>query len=370
MSSPIIEIRNLTKVFGHVVAVDNVSFTIEEKDFLILLGPSGCGKTTILRMIVGLEIPTEGEIFLRGRPVFSSTKGILVPAREREVGLVFQSYALWPHMTVFQNIAFGLKVKRMKPGIVHEKVEEVLKYMRLEEMAERYPQEMSGGQQQRVALARMLVSKPGIFLMDEPLSNLDAKLRLEMRAEIKNIHSQTGATTVYVTHDQVEGQTMANRIVVINKGIIEQLASPKTIYNRPDNLFVADFIGSPAINLIEGTVVAESSGNTEKIAVKNDLFTLTTAYQDLKAGLDVVAAIRPENISVVPEPGTNTIAGTVDTVLPTGPETILRARHDGMMFNILVTREINVMPGQRIHMYIPPEHILIFDRQTSCLLPL
>lgn len=370
MSSPIIEVRNLTKVFGKVVAVDDVSFTIEEKDFLILLGPSGCGKTTILRMIVGLEIPTEGEIFLRGKPVFSSTKGIMVPAREREVGLVFQSYALWPHMTVFQNIAFGLNVKHMKSDIVHEKVKEVLNYMKLEEMAKRYPQEMSGGQQQRVALARMLVSKPDIFLMDEPLSNLDAKLRLEMRAEIKNIHSQTGATTVYVTHDQVEGQTMANRIVVINKGIIEQLAPPKTIYNRPANLFVADFIGSPAINLIEGTVVAGDIDNPEKITVKNDLFTLTTAYRGLKSGLDVIAAIRPENISVVPEQGTNAIAVKIDTVLPTGPETILRAKHNGMIFNILVTKDMDVMPGQKIYIYMPPEHILMFDRQTRCLLPL
>ena len=369
MSSPLIEVRNLTKVFGKVVAVDSVSFTIEEKDFLILLGPSGCGKTTILRMIVGLEIPTEGEIFLRGKPVFSSTMGIMVPAREREVGLVFQSYALWPHMTVFQNIAFGLNVKHMKSDIVHEKVEEVLSYMKLEEMAKRYPQEMSGGQQQRVALARMLVSKPDIFLMDEPLSNLDAKLRLEMRAEIKNIHFQTGATTVYVTHDQVEGQTMANRIAVINKGIVEQLAPPKTIYNRPANLFVADFIGSPTINLIEGTVVAGDIGNSDKMTAKNGFFTLTTAYQGLKPGLNVIAAIRPEDISVVPESGTNTIAVTIDTILPTGPETILRVKYHDIIFNILVTKDIDVMPGKRIHIFIPPEHILIFDRQTSCLLP-
>lgn len=370
MTEPIVEVKNLTKFFGDVVAVNNVSLTIEEKDFLILLGPSGCGKTTILRMIVGLEIPSSGEIYLKNRCVFSSKKGVSVPARQREVGLVFQSYALWPHMTVFENIAFGLKVKRMKSEMIREKVKDVLNYMRLEEMAGRYPQEMSGGQQQRVALARMLISEPGIFLMDEPLSNLDAKLRLEMRAEIKNIHYQTGATTVYVTHDQIEGQTMANKIAVINNGIIEQMEHPKIIYNRPANLFVADFIGSPSINKIEGTAVIRSTAKDGTVDVTNDLFSLITSYKNIKNGSEVVAAIRPENISIVTKPGINTIEGEIQTILPSGPETILQVKCNGIPFSILMTKEVDLELGKKISIYLPPEYILIFDKGSSNLLPI
>jgi len=370
MSVPIVAIENLTKVFGDVVAVDNVSFTIEEKDFLILLGPSGCGKTTILRMIAGLEIPTSGEVYLKDRCVFSSKKGIFVPARERGVGLVFQSYALWPHMNVFENIAFGLKVKRMKSGVTRDKVNSVLSYMRLDGMAIRYPQEMSGGQQQRVALARMLVSEPDIFLMDEPLSNLDAKLRLEMRAEIKNIHYQTGATTVYVTHDQIEGQTMANKIAVIDNGIIQQIDHPKKVYHRPSNLFVADFIGSPPINKMEGTAVMRGNAKNGTVEVKNELFSLVTSYRNVLTESEVVAAIRPENISIVSKPGINTIEGEVQTILPSGPETILQVRYDGIMFSILITREVDLEVGQQIYIFFPPEHILLFNKHSQSLLPL
>lgn len=366
MAVPFIEVKNLAKVFGNVVAVDNVSFAISERDFLVLLGPSGCGKTTILRMIAGLEIPSSGEIYLKGRPVFSDAKGIFVPARERQVGLVFQSYALWPHMSVFENIAFGLKVKRMNASAIEKEVNTILTYMQLDGMRNRYPQEMSGGQQQRVALARMLVSRPDIFLMDEPLSNLDAKLRIEMRAEIKTIHVHTGATTVYVTHDQVEGQTLANHIAVINKGVLEQLATPKTIYRRPANLFVADFIGSPAINLVEGRT--SISGN--RVMVQSGQLKAVTTYSDIPPDRGIVAAIRPENIVIVPEPGLNTIPGTVKTVLPSGSETVLRVHHLNLVFSILVTREVNLIPGQKIHMYLPPEHILVFAKDSGKLFPL
>lgn len=364
--APIIEVKNLTKVFGNVVAVDNVTFSIREKDFLILLGPSGCGKTTILRMIAGLEIPTDGEIFIKDRLVFSNSKGVFVPAREREVGLVFQSYALWPHMTVFENIAFGLKVKHENSQVIAQKVEEILAYMQLTGMKDRYPQEMSGGQQQRVALARMLVNRPDILLMDEPLSNLDAKLRLDMRAEIKNIHSQSRATTVYVTHDQVEAQTMASNIAVINKGVIEQMAPPKTIYNRPANLFVADFIGSPTINIIEGRTGRDSEG----IFVENPNLTLKTAYTDIEPGTDVVAAIRPENIAIVEDDRINTFEGEVKTILPSGPETVLKVSCGSFQFSILVTQEVNLLPGTKIRMSLPPANILVFDKKTGNLFPL
>jgi multiple sugar transport system ATP-binding protein len=366
MADPFIEVKNLTKVFGNVVAVDNVSFAVADKDFLVLLGPSGCGKTTILRMIAGLEIPTAGEIYLKGLLVYSDAKAIFVPARERQVGLVFQSYALWPHMTVFENIAFGLKVKRMNAPAIEEEINIIMAYMKLDGMRNRYPQEMSGGQQQRVALARMLVSRPDIFLMDEPLSNLDAKLRIEMRAEIKNIHVQTGATTVYVTHDQVEGQTLASHIAVVNRGILEQLATPKTIYRRPANLFIADFIGSPAINLIEG----RTGMSGDRVLVEAGPLKATTTYSGIPPDRDIFAAIRPENIAIVPESGFNTIPGTVGTVLPSGSETVLRVHHRNMVFSILVTREVNLAPGQEIHMYLPPEHILVFAKDSGKLFPL
>ena len=368
MDTPIIAVRHLTKSFGDILAVDNVTFSIQEREFLILLGPSGCGKTTILRMIAGLEIPTQGEIYLKDRLVFSSRKGIFVPARERAVGLVFQSYALWPHMTVFENIAFGLKVKRESPPAIAQKVDDILAYMQLEGFKDRYPQEMSGGQQQRVALARMLVNRPEILLMDEPLSNLDAKLRLEMRAEIKNIHSQTGSTTVYVTHDQLEGQTMASHIAVINKGIIEQLAPPKTIYNRPANLFVADFIGSPTINMVQGRTGRQ--GDDDGILIENGTLFLKTACRGVEEGIDVVAAIRPEKIAIVEEKRMNTLDGDVRTILPSGPETVLRVRHGSSLFNLLATQEVDLLPGAKIQMYLPPEHILVFDKQSGNLFPL
>jgi len=367
MADPFIEVKNLTKIFGNVKAVDNVSFAVAEKDFLALLGPSGCGKTTILRMIAGLETPTDGEIYLKGRPVYSAAKGIFVPARERRVGLVFQSYALWPHMTVFENIAFGLRVQKMNAKAIEQEIETIMAYMKLEGMRNRFPQEMSGGQQQRVALARMLVSRPDIFLMDEPLSNLDAKLRIDMRAEIKNLHGQTGATTLYVTHDQVEGQTLATHIAVINRGILEQLAPPRTVYRRPANLFVADFIGSPAVNLIEGRTGASG----DRVLVEADRLKITTAYRAIAPGREIIAAIRPENIAIVPAAGFNTIVGTVKTVLPSGSETVLRVGHGSRVFSVLVTQEVDLAPGREIHLHLPPEHILLFDRDSGrlCLLP-
>jgi multiple sugar transport system ATP-binding protein len=366
MEKPLIEVKNLRKVFGNVVAVDNVSFAIQKKEFLALLGPSGCGKTTILRMIAGLEIPTQGEIYLKGRLVFSSSKGIFVPARQRTVGLVFQSYALWPHMTVFENIAFGLKVKRENNKSIVEKVNDILAYMQLDKMQKRYPQEMSGGQQQRVALARMLVNKPDILLMDEPLSNLDAKLRLEMRVEIKNIHSQTGATTVYVTHDQVEGQTMASHIAVINRGLIEQMAPPKTIYRRPANLFVADFIGCPAINMMEGQTGRQ--GHDCGVFIEKGHMFLSTTYKNLPTGIKVVAGIRPESIIIAEQEQANYLEGQVLTVLSSGPETVLRVRCGGQTLSLLAAQEISLSSGDRINLVLPPDSIIVFDQGTGRLI--
>ncbi len=361
-----VEVKNLTKVFGNVTAVDNISFSVDEKSFLMLLGPSGCGKTTILRMIAGLETPTSGEITIRGKTMFSSEKGIFVPARERELGLVFQSYALWPHMSVFENIAFGLRVKKMKESEIRDKVIKALEYMRLEGMEGRYPQEMSGGQQQRVALARMLASEPALFLMDEPLSNLDAKLRVEMRVEIKNIHAQLGATTIYVTHDQVEGLTMASKIAVLKDGKIEQLDPPKKVYHYPETLFVADFIGSPQINTIPCTTEISDSNIVIKTEPGDRLRTIYSPG-DMAGGEKAILAIRPEKIAIAAGQGPNTFKAKIRTVLPAGSETVIHAGYGNSELKILLHKEQELEPGEDVFLSFPEKEILLFDPDTGKL---
>ena len=247
---PRIELRNITKKFGDFVAVDNLTLDIKDGDFITLLGPSGCGKTTTLRQIAGLEMPTSGEILIDGKVVFSSEKSIDVAPKDRGVGFLFQNYALWPHMTVYRNIAFGLENLKWKKDDIDRRVKELLKLLKIEEFPDRYPAELSGGQQQRVAIARTLATNPRVLLMDEPLSNLDAKLRMEMRAELKRLHHETGATFVYVTHDQLEAMTLATKICLLDRGYLQQYDPPLTVYNRPRNTFVADFVGNPTMNLI------------------------------------------------------------------------------------------------------------------------
>src|SRR5512136_1040457 len=249
-----IRISNLTKKFGNVVALDHVSLVIEPGTFVTLLGPSGCGKTTLLRCVAGLEDPDDGEIYIGNTLVFSHDKGISVQPGKRELGLVFQNYALWPHMEVDKNITFALEIQKMPKDEMDKRVKESLKEVQMEGYEDRYPREMSGGQQQRIALARMLAYRPRVFLMDEPLSNLDARLRMDMRTELKRLHNISGATTIYVTHDQVEALTMSTNIAVMKEGVVQQVDTPDVIYHYPANLFVADFIGSPKVNLLDGEV--------------------------------------------------------------------------------------------------------------------
>ena len=241
MSTTII-IKNLTKRFGDVAAVNNVSVTVEPGSFLTLLGPSGCVKTILLRCIAGLEDPNEGEIYIGDKLVFSSATGISLPPGQRDVGLVFQNYALWPHMKVDKNITFALEIQKMPKEQMQKRMKEALSEVQMEGYEDRYPREMSGGQQQRIALARMLAYRPKVFLMDEPFSNLDARLRMDMRTELKRLHHISGATTIYVTHDQVEALTMSTNIAVMKLGVIQQMASPDRVYHYPSNLFVAEFI--------------------------------------------------------------------------------------------------------------------------------
>ena len=362
-----VEVKNLTKRWGDVTAVDNVSFSIGEGAFLTLLGPSGCGKTTILRMIAGLEIPTAGEISIGGKIVFSTEKGICIPARERELGLVFQSYALWPHMTVFENIAFGLRVKKMNESDIEKKVKEALAYMKLYDMAERYPQEMSGGQQQRVALARMLATGPSLFLMDEPLSNLDAKLRMEMRAEIKNIHKQVAATTLYVTHDQVEGLTMATEIAILNSGQIEQIDHPKKVYHYPETMFVADFIGSPPINIAKSSLIKDESDEKVKIKIETGDILVTQYDREKVSSEDFFFAVRPEKIMINSDKKENQLKGTVKTVLPSGSETVMQVEVGKDIFNVLMQHEVDFTSGESVNLYIPASSLLLYNKEEKLL---
>ena len=249
-----VTLRNLTKTFKNVVAVNNVNLEIRDKEFLVLVGPSGCGKTTALRMVAGLEESTAGEIYIGERLVND------VSPKDRDIAMVFQNYALYPHMTVFDNIAFGLRVRRIPRREIQRRVEEIGRVLGLADLLERKPRQLSGGQRQRVAMGRAIVRDPSVFLMDEPLSNLDARLRVQMRAEVARIQHELGATTIYVTHDQVEAMTMGDRIAVMNDGLVQQVEAPLTLYNQPANIFVAGFIGSPAMNLVSSRVVADGDG--------------------------------------------------------------------------------------------------------------
>ena len=305
-----IKLNSLVKNFGgNSLAVDNLSVTFPSGEFVCLLGPSGCGKTTTLRMIAGLERPDSGEILCGDQTYFSSNTGEYLKTEKRNLGLMFQSYALWPHMTVFQNIVFGLDMKNQSSSEKEKRFEELEKLFQLKNLKNRYPSELSGGQQQRVALARMLAVNPNLLLLDEPLSNLDSNLRLEMRAELKRLHQTLGCTIIFVTHDQMEAMTLATSIAVMNKGVIEQLAKPMEIYKNPKSLFVAKFVGSPQMNTVDfndGEQLALSLLSKTKLE-KNNVKTL---------------GIRPESIKLTSKDNGD-INGTIETIQPTGADWIV-----------------------------------------------
>ena len=243
-----VELKEIVKSFGNFKAVNEVSLSINDGEFLVLLGPSGCGKTTILRMISGLESPNEGEILIEDKLVNE------VPPKDREIAMVFQNYALYPHMTARENLSFPLKMRKMKKGDIEKRVVKAAKMLDIDKLLDRKPKELSGGQRQRVALGRAVVRNPKVFLMDEPLSNLDAKLRTYMRAELKKLHERIKTTTVYVTHDQIEAMTLATRIALLKDGVLQQIGTPDEIYNKPANTFVGGFVGTPPMNFVEGTI--------------------------------------------------------------------------------------------------------------------
>jgi len=284
-SMPPLHLERIVKKYGNVKAVDDLSLKVRDRELLTLLGPSGCGKTTILRCVSGFVKPDSGDIYLGDRKITE------IPPKKRGIGLVFQNYALWPHMTVFQNLAFGLKIKKLSKNEISQKVEHALALVQLEGFGDRYPRQLSGGQQQRVALSRALVLEPDILLLDEPLSNLDALLREQMRFEIAQIHKQAGITTIYVTHDQTEAMVISDRIAILEKGRIMQLGTPCVIYSKPANKFVAGFMGTT--NFIHGKVI---SFNKDTEVTTDDGVTLIGRGRELKKGDEVDVAIRPESI--------------------------------------------------------------------------
>ena len=361
---PEIILKNVTKRFGKFVAVDNLNLTIPTRSFITLLGPSGCGKTTTLRMIAGLETPTEGEILIDGVTVFSSEKGINVPPNKRDVGFLFQNYALWPHMTVYQNIAFGLENLKWDKQRIRKRVDELLAMLKIEEFEKRYPSELSGGQQQRVAIARTLAPNPKVLFMDEPLSNLDAKLRTEMRTELKRLHIDTDSTFVYVTHDQLEAMTLSTKVCLMEKGLLQQYAAPLDMYLRPANLFVADFMGSPTMNFLKGKA-RKTGENTCKIAFCGIERTFTSAKALGEIPEEVTLGIRPEFITICPQ---STIKASVYSTLPSGMETTVKLRLGGEIITSVVFGSVDFPVDTEVCLAFNGSDMLLYDSHTGVLL--
>jgi ABC-type sugar transport system ATPase subunit len=359
MEKTSITIKNLTKRFGNVAAVNNVSLTIEPGSFLTLLGPSGCGKTTLLRCVAGLEDPDEGEIYIGRNLVFSQKQGISVAAGKRGLGLVFQNYALWPHMKVRQNITFALEIQKMSKPEMNARVDEALAEMQMAGYADRYPREMSGGQQQRIALARMLAYRPQVFLMDEPLSNLDARLRMDMRAELKRLHQSSGATTIYVTHDQVEAMTMSTCIAVMKEGVLQQMDTPEKVYHFPANLFVADFIGNPKVNLLDGEIVGKD---------RVSLGQFTIAVPTGRAAGKVVVGMRPEDIVIHTQPGEGAEEFVTYSVLPSGSESIILARRGDMEITVKVMGTSRLKTDEKIWLSFDAASLNLYQKESGALL--
>lgn len=308
-----VRVERLTKKYGEVFAVNDVTVSIHEGEFFSFLGPSGCGKSTLLRCIAGLEVPDVGAIYIGDNLVTSVTENLILPPERRNIGMVFQNYAVWPHMTVFQNIAYPLRIKKKGKDEIQGQVTRTLELVRLQGLAERYPSELSGGQQQRVALARALVMNPEVMLLDEPLSNLDAKLREEMRFEIKDLQARTGITIIYVTHDQAESMAMSNRILVMDKGAPQQIGSPREIYETPSDSFVAGFIG--LTNLVPVKIVSWHEKGCEVSLPGGQNLSCKT---DISGKEQAILSVRPEDIEISRSPSKEAIKGTIKRVVYLG----------------------------------------------------
>ena len=344
-----VRIEHVYKRFGAVTAVDNFDVVVEDGEFVSILGPSGCGKTTTLRMIAGFERATEGEIYIGDKCVSSSIKGTFAPPEKRDIGMVFQSYAVWPHMTVAENVGYPLKIQKVAKEERAKRVQEMLELVHLGEYGERYPHQLSGGQQQRVALARALVAQPGLLLLDEPLSNLDAKLRESMRFEILSIQKKLGITVVYVTHDQGEAMAMSDRVVVMSKGVVQQVGAPHDIYTNPANKMVADFIG--LVNFIPG----EAKGDRVFIKDSNVSFVNPTEITG-----EATIAVRPENISISASGGQ--LEGTMVARFYLGDAVDYRVQCGDNMVRVIVKgADVDAYPdGSKV--YLDFDRVMVFGR--------
>ncbi len=356
--------ENVTKTFGEVVAVNDLDIQIEDKEFLVFVGPSGCGKTTSLRLLAGLEEITDGNIYIGDRLVND------VPPKDRDIAMVFQSYALYPHMSVYDNMAFGLKLRRTAKSEIERRVQEAAGILGIGELLDRKPKQLSGGQRQRVAVGRAIVREPHVFLMDEPLSNLDAKLRVQTRAQLIKLHQRLETTFIYVTHDQMEAMTMGTRIAVMNDGLLQQLDTPQNLYDRPDNIFVAGFIGSPAMNFFDVTLV----GTAEEMYVDGGTFKLRVPADKISSlrdhlGKEVIFGVRPEDIharpyvpSDIPEASMQV---EVDVTELMGNEIFLYLLTGKTSFTARVDPRVRTRSGEEIEVAVNMDNMHIFDPETE-----
>jgi len=348
-----VEIRDVVKAYGATPVIHGVNVDIKDGEFVVLVGPSGCGKSTLLRMIAGLENITGGQILMGGHVVNDA------PPKERNIAMVFQNYALYPHMTVFDNMGFSLLLRKAGKVEIKQRVSRAADILGLKPLLGRYPRQLSGGQRQRVAMGRAIVRDPQVFLFDEPLSNLDAKLRVAMRTEIKELHQRLKTTTVYVTHDQIEAMTMGDRIVVMHDGIVEQIGAPLDLYDHPANMFVAAFIGSPAMNFFDGEI-ANSDGKAVFKTASGLTFPVAAAPA-ASEGRPVVLGVRPEHFTTTPEGA----AVSVSVVEPTGSETLVVAHADGRDLICLFRDRIPRSPGETIKIGCDPGLVHLFDPKSG-----
>jgi len=359
-----VALRNVVKRFEDVEAVHGINLDVADNDFVVLVGPSGCGKSTTLRMVAGLEEVTSGDIFIGGEIVND------LPPKDRDIAMVFQNYALYPHMTAFENMSFGLRLRKFSRDEIKRRVDQAARILDITALLDRKPKALSGGQRQRVAMGRAIVRNPKVFLFDEPLSNLDAKLRVQMRTEIKRVHQMVKTTTIYVTHDQVEAMTLADRVVVMNNGSIEQIATPQELYHHPKTRFVAGFIGSPAMNFIRCRLEPSGAGLRVRISEAVSLpvpSSRSLRYQPL-AGKELIFGLRPEHVT---EPrrsdgdGNCEFAATLDVVEPMGMETMVFFRIDGQEICGRVDPGSAARPGEPMRFYANMEHMHLIDPATG-----
>jgi multiple sugar transport system ATP-binding protein len=346
-----LNIAGVKKTFGNATILGNVSLDIQDGEFVVLVGPSGCGKSTLLRMIAGLEDLTDGEIRIGNRVISD------LPPKERNIAMVFQSYALYPHKTVRENMEFSLKIKRMSPERISERISKAASILGLDSLLDRMPKQLSGGQRQRVAMGRAIVREPAAFLFDEPLSNLDAQLRVAMRTEIKELHQRLKTTTVYVTHDQIEAMTMADRIVVMRQGVVEQVGAPLEVYDRPANLFVASFIGSPGMNFLKGSV--DGSEPTRFVTEGGIYLPLPCP---VRADAHAIYGIRPEHLLFDPN---GALSLDISVVEPTGSETQIVGKLGSDDVVCVLRERIHVKPGDRLPVSVAPSSAHVFDAASG-----